>query len=1548
MRKKVRAQLVMPHSRVSNLSASRIALGYTVIAILWIAFSNAVVVYLELPPAVQTFKGTVFVLVTATLLYFTIRRLVHGLRAGERRYAVTLASIGDAVIATDPQGSVTFLNAAAEALTGWPLAEAVGQPLAEVFHIINEQSRQPFYNPAAKVLHLGKVVGLANHTALLARDGRETPIDDSGAPIIGDDGAIVGVVLVFRDVTQRRQAEEAGAFRRVNERMELTLRGSNVLLWDVEIPDGDFSHAQAYHVNCGEQFGYDPHPPAGIDPIEAMIHPDDRASAKEAARAYLAGETAEYEREVHLSHKDGSIHTVLVRGVAVRDATGKPIRFAGTGVDITDLKRAEEDLRRAKEEWERTFDSVPDLIAILDEHHQVIRANRAMARRLGTTPQKCIGLPCYRVVHGTDAPPSFCPHAQTLRDVRLHTEEVHEDRLGGDFLVTTTPLIDEQGKLRGAVHVARDVTEQKRAEEALRQSRQDLDRAQEVGQIGWWRLDTRRNVLTWSDETYRIFGVPKETPLTYELFLNVVHPDDRRFVDERCQAGMRGEPYDIEHRVVAEGQVKWVREKAYLEFEGAGALLGGFGIAQDITERKLAEELISERARLASLAADVGIALTGADTLPGILQPCAEALVRHLSAAFARIWTLNEAENVLEMQASAGMYTRTDGTFSRVPVDDRSKLGLIAQQRRPYLTNDVLDDPLTTDREWARREGMVASAGHPILVQDRVVGVMVLFARQPLAEATHKALASVADEIPLGIEHVRQKESLRESEERFRGTFDNAAVGIAHADSSGRFLRVNEKYCEIVGYGREELIQKSIQDVTHPEDVAATMQPLSAVLRGESQGFGLEKRYVRKDGSVIWAALSVSLQRDAAKHVSYTISIIQDISERKRLEGELRRAKEAAEAANRAKDEFLANVSHEIRTPMNAILGMTDLTLDTELTDDQRQCLKTVKSAADSLLSVINDLLDFAKIESGKLELDLADFSLRAALGDTLRTLAVRAHRKGLELIDEVPPNVPDALVGDSVRLRQVLLNLVSNAIKFTDEGEVVVRVELEHDPAAVSGIEKVGLRFTVRDTGIGIPQEQQTRIFRAFEQEDTSTTRKYGGTGLGLTIASQLVALMGGTITVDSEPGRGSTFAFTARFGRQQHPSEPVPHQPLVSLRGLPVLVVDDNATNRHILDGWLRGWQMEPAAVGNGLAALDAVWDAVHAGQPYPLVLLDARMPDADGLTVAGKIRERPELSAMRIILLTSEDRPGDLARSREQQIDAHLLKPVQQDELLETICRVMSRTGGDSMPAARTGEGEQASAPAAAASPLRVLAAEDNEFNAQLLEQLLGRRGHQVRVASNGREALGLAETQAYDLLLLDVHMPELDGFEVVKAVRERERTSGSHLPIIALTARSRKEDRERCLAAGMDEFLAKPIRAADLWAAIERIMGACPPAEPTGLLDPRVILAACGGDAAILEKICQAFRACLPGHLKAVQDALRDRDAPRLREVAHKLCGMVAAFSTVAGGLASQLEDCAAQGQIEEAQPLVEQIDSMSRELMRLADGLSLETLRHQSV
>jgi two-component system sensor histidine kinase/response regulator len=513
--------------------------------------------------------------------------------------------------------------------------------------------------------------------------------------------------------------------------------------------------------------------------------------------------------------------------------------------------------------------------------------------------------------------------------------------------------------------------------------------------------------------------------------------------------------------------------------------------------------------------------------------------------------------------------------------------------------------------------------------------------------------------------------------------------------------------------------------------------------------------------------------------------------------------------------------------------------------------------------------------------------------------------------------------------------------------------VEVAGDFATAGEIE---LRFAVRDTGIGIPPNKQGTIFQAFEQEDTSTTRKYGGTGLGLTIAARLVALMGGSISVDSAPGRGSTFAFTARFGRRPRPLEPTAAQPPVLLRNLPVLVVDDNATNRQILKEWLRGWQMEPAAAGDGVAAMDALWVAVTRGRPYAVVLLDARMPDTDGLALAAQIRKRAELSTTRLMLLTSGDRPGDGALARELRIDAQLLKPVQQEELFEAIYQVMNRVKGYEIRLVRPeAAGDLATAPASASPALHILVAEDNEFSARLMEQLLARRGYRVRLATNGVEALALAKGGVFGLLLLDIHMPELDGFEIIEAIRDRERTAGGHLPVIALTARSRQQDRERCLAAGMDGFLTKPVNTAALFAAIDRLVfadGVSRPAnvdqaDPGGLLDPVAVLTACGDDAEGLRIMCQDFKTYAPSQLAELADALLKEDAPRLREAAHKICPLLFAFSSHAGKVASELEDLATQDRLEAGRPLVDQLEAMTQELMRLASDLSLDTLRQQA-
>jgi PAS domain S-box-containing protein len=637
---------------------------------------------------------------------------------------------------------------------------------------------------------------------------------------------------------------------------------------------------------------------------------------------------------------------------------------------------------------------------------------------------------------------------------------------------------------------------------------------------------------------------------------------------------------------------------------------------------------------------------------------------------------------------------------------------------------------------------------------------------------------------------------------------ENSPLAIMVLDSEQKVQLCNPAFEHLFQYTRQEVIGQPVDGLLADGDSLLEARALS--LRALDKPVNLVARRRRKDRSLVDVELhTVGLVVNA--DVVGSLVIYQDISVRKRAEEAMQQAKEAAEAASRAKSEFLANMSHEIRTPMNGIMGMTELVLDTELDSEQREYLNMAKLSADSLLSLINDILDYSKIEAGKLEIEAIDFNLGDIIGDTMKALSLRAHQKELELAYDVQPDIPNALVGDPGRLRQVIVNLVGNAIKFTEKGEVVVHVQA--DSRTNDDIE---LHFTIVDTGIGIAAEKQTAIFEAFTQADGSMSRTYGGTGLGLTISSRLVGFMRGRIWVESELGMGSRFHFTAHFRLQKIPARIIVPRDPKTLRDMRVLVVDDNATNRQILLKMLTNWHTNPTAVESGAKAITALREDQGLGRTFPLILVDAQMPEMDGFALVECIKKNPDWKTATIMMLSSAGQRGDARRCRELGVASYLTKPVRHGELLDAILTALGTWPiKEAAPALVTRHSLRE-----ASDHLSILLVEDNAVNQVLAVRLLEKRGHSVTVAGNGKDALAALEKRLFNLVFMDVQMPEMDGFEATAAIREKEKTSGNHLPIIAMTAHAMVGDKERCLEAGMDDYITKPIRIEELSDLLKR--------------------------------------------------------------------------------------------------------------------------------
>ena len=1202
-------------------------------------------------------------------------------------------------------------------------------------------------------------------------------------------------------------------------------------------------------------FGYSMEELRGRE-LDDVILPDNLSSeGKDFSRRVLQNESIE--AETTRKRKDGSLIQVSVLGTPVMSGK-KRIGIYGIYRDITRQKAAEQSLRESEERYRSIVESAQDIIYSADLAGRFLYANPNALRATGYSENEIIGTKYLDLI-----PEYFRPKAEAFyrRQVLSGTASTYFEfptvRKDGKeiWLGQIVQLMQREGRPAGIQAIARDITERKRMEDELREHQTQLAMVVDTVNEGITFSDANGHFEVFNATMERLTGYTKDEANATD-FSKLLYPDAsarQRALDGLKELLEKGELHDVETSIrtkTGERRILLVATRL-LHANGRTMFLSAY---RDITERKRMEEnLEANRAWLTAIFDNVGVGVS-----------VVGATGRYLQAN--KWWT----QRLGYTQEELLQLTNYDITHP----DDRESSEM---EMRALIEGRVGHYEL--EKRYVCKNGEVfwaTLAATPI--------------RRPGGQL--EAVVGIISDIT---ERKRVQEELQVSEERFREMFDEAPVGYHELDTSGRITRVNQTELKTLGYTAEEMCGRPVWEFIEERD--ASRQSVLEKLDGKRPpGRNVERTYRRKDGSTVPILCEDKLLLDLEGKITGIRTTLQDITDRKRMEEELKSAKEAAEAATKAKSEFLAVMSHEIRTPMNGVIGMTDLLTQTPLSPEQSDLVETLRVSGETLLTVINDILDFSKIESGKIELEEAQFEPRTCIEEVYDLLSQKASTKNLDLLYWIDPEVPSGILGDKYRLRQILLNLVGNAIKFTEKGEIYTSVALKWKVGKV-----FELQFSVRDSGIGIPQDKLDRLFKAFMQVDSSTTRRYGGTGLGLAISMRLVELMKGKIWVESEVGSGSTFHFTIQSSVPTS-SEVLPEVYVrgkeVSIIGRRVLLVDDNATNLRILRELCNHWQLIPRATQSPAEALE--W--IRKGDPFDLGILDMQMPDMDGEQLARAIRATRPAGSLQLVLLSSlgsamkdGGRGGDL-------FYAEVAKPVKQSQLYNVIVEALS---GHKSASAR-----KRSVPSHAAAlqhPLRILVAEDNAVNQKLIQHILQQLGHHGDVVMNGLEVLDAIEKTRYDLILMDVQMPEMDGLEATRRI-VNSRSFGDRPRIIALTADAMLEDRQRCIDAGMDDYLSKPVRLDDVEAVLNRWRPAIAPPEAvvpgeetSDFIEfEKTVLVRLNdfgvtGDPAFVVGLLDDFVGTARQLLKEASVAYEQRNNERLDYVAHTLKGSFTTFN-----------------------------------------------------
>ena len=1048
-------------------------------------------------------------------------------------------------------------------------------------------------------------------------------------------------------------------------------------------------------------------------------------------------------------------------------------------------------------------------------------------------------------------------------------------------------LHDQNGKVVGILSSGEDVTERKRMEMALQHSEARF-RDISLSMADWiWEVDKDGKYIFSAGNLKDALGYSDDEILGKSPFDFMPEAEAARVRRIFAEAIAKRQPIvDVKNwNLRKDGRRVCLLSNAIPIVNETGELLGYRGVDKDITSALQTEE---------KLKASLEVTEKIIETIPiGMIIVNQDKIIKRINKAALEILGHDSSAEIVGYPCHKNICPADRG---KCPIIDLGQV--VNRSEKVVVHKDGRHIP-------------VLKTALPVVISDET---MIIEAFMDISEL--KAAEN----------------AFRDSEERLRTIMQTIVDPIVVYDNQGKTTYINPAFTNVFGWSAEEVLGRRIDFV--PDKAAAeTSAAITKVLQGERLTEFESQRFT-KDGRILEVRLGAALLLDSSGQANGIVVICRDITQEKQTKDNLSRVNhelqmaienanrmtQKAEIANTAKSEFLANMSHEIRTPMNGIIGMTDLVLNTNLTEEQRKYLKMAKLSADSLLGLINDILDFSKIEAGKVELEAIDFNLRNTLENIAAGLALKAHEKELEIVCHIRPDVPTALIGDPARLRQIIINLTGNALKFTEEGEIVIRVEMVSETS-----DSVDLRFMVSDSGIGIPRNKLDSIFKSFEQVDGSTTRKYGGTGLGLSISRQLVEMMGGKIYVESpnilylqdvsetEPGKlrrggpGSTFHFTVHFDLSCAREISPPRLEQHDLTGLPVLIVDDNYTNRLLLQEMVTGWGLIPTTAADGKQALELTWETFSSGKPFPLILLDLQMPELDGFDVAKMIKSAPFGKDAKIIMLSSMGERGDAERCRKSGISGYLAKPVKQSDLLDAIMLTMGLKAEEEMKVITRHTVYEAR------ESLNILLAEDNLVNQILTVKILKNRGHQVTLAANGREAVAAFQKDDFDLILMDIQMPEMDGFEATSTIRklmyEKRNREGqiAAIPIVAMTAHAMKGDREKCLAAGMDNYVSKPINPEELFRVIKEVVQTRNEQKKKSARNPEAheplspktfdldqAREATLDDEEIFQEITSLFLEGLPDHLDKIKKAIAANDAPALNQAAHSLKGSVGNF------------------------------------------------------